>query len=32
MQHISLGNPLPLMKEIYTEAKKYQEEIIGPEE
>ena len=31
MQHISLGNPLPLMKEIYTEARKYEEEIIGPE-
>jgi hypothetical protein len=31
MQHISLGNPLPLMKEIYTEAKKYEEEITGPE-
>jgi hypothetical protein len=32
MQHISLGNPLPLMKEIYTEAKKFKEEITGPEE
>ena len=31
MQHISLGNPLPLMKEIYTEASKCEEEIIGPE-
>ena len=32
MRHIGLGNPLPLMKEIYTEAKKYEEEITGPGE
>jgi hypothetical protein len=32
LRHIGLGNPLPLMKEIYTESKQYEEEIIGPGE
>ncbi|HET8655562.1 MAG TPA: hypothetical protein VFL93_08625, partial [Longimicrobiaceae bacterium] len=32
IRHIGLGNPEPLMKEIYDESKKYVEEIAGPAE
>lgn len=31
MKHIGLGNPLPLMKEIYTDSKQYVEETMGPD-
>ncbi|SFV34614.1 hypothetical protein [Thermoflavifilum thermophilum] len=30
MRHISLGSPLPLMRDIYTESQKYVEEFTGP--
>jgi len=30
MRRISLGSPVPLMEEIYTESKKYAEEFTGP--
>jgi hypothetical protein len=32
MKHIGLGNPLPLMEDIYNESKHDVEEIMGPAE